>query len=492
MKRTSMQEPANLSAPSHVLNQASGVVSKTSSLALICASLLLSILLFGCSQNAQDETEEVGGQITLESEPETEGMKFFKGTFEAALVQAEWEEKKVFVDVYTTWCGPCIVMQETVFPQSEVGEYFNARFINFKFDAENEDENGPELAARYDIGVYPTYLILEHDGTEISRANSAMSGPQFVTLVGRMLGETSGNFEEMLSRYEEGERSNEFVQQFLMDAIVEFSLSDVNSDDYAAMMAYYERVEKYKKFAAEYFTGKGYSELANPVDAKLVLHYKDKTPRGDELVEHVLDNYNAFLAVTSDAEMSQFALNATWYAAITAAQDGDASYATYIDHLEHEPMSHAAEYERRRDPDSRIVPEAMKRTLRMLYLETIEDWDSIFSNYQAELESSDEPPSARSYSTAARSLSKSDNPKHKAAGLEYGKRAFELDSRDPMIASDYIGALLASDKTAEAKSVADSYRSGLTDSAADQERLEIFDRITGYVLNQAQETETND
>ncbi|MXW54793.1 MAG: DUF255 domain-containing protein, partial [Gammaproteobacteria bacterium] len=51
-------------------------------------------------------------------------MKFFKGTFEAALVQAEQEQKKVFVDVYTTWCGPCIVMQETVFPQPEVGEYF--------------------------------------------------------------------------------------------------------------------------------------------------------------------------------------------------------------------------------------------------------------------------------------------------------------------------------------------------------------------------------
>lgn len=492
MKRTNTQEPAEHPNPLDVLSQMSGVARKNSGVALTCATLLCIVALVGCSQNAQDKTEEVGGQISIESEPETEGMKFFKGTFEAALTQAEWEGKKVFVDVYTTWCGPCIVMQETVFPQPEVGEYFNARFVNFKFDAENEDENGPELAARYDIGVYPTYLILEHDGTEISRANSAMSGPQFVTLIGRMLGEISGDFEEMLSRYEDGERSNEFVQQFLMDAIVEFSLSDVPSDDYAAMMAYYEQVDKYKKFAAEYFTGKGYSELVNPIDAKLVLHYKDKTPRGDELVEHVLDNYNAFLAVTSDAEMSQFALNATWYAAITAAQDGDASFATFIDHLETEPMNHAAEYERSRDPESRLVPEAMKRTLRFLYLETLEDWDSIFSAYQDELEDSDDLPTARSFGSAARSLSRSNNPEHKAAGLEYGKRAFELDNRDPMIASDYIGALLASEKIDDAQSVAESYRSGLTDSAADQKRLEIFNRITGYVLNQAQETETND
>lgn len=459
---------------------------------LVYVVLLCTALLVGCSRNVQDEAEVDANEVAVEAEPVAQGMEFFKGTFEAALAQAELEQKKVFVDVYTTWCGPCIVMQESVFPLPEVGEYFNARFVNFKFDAENEDENGPALAARYDIGVYPTYLILEHDGSEISRANSAMSGPQFVTLVGRMLGETTGNFEETLSRYEEGERSNEFVQQFLMDAIVEFSLNDVPSDDYAAMMAYYEEVEKYKNIATEYFETKGHSELINPVDAKLVLYYKDKTSRGDELVEYVLENYNGFLDVTSDAEMSQFVLNATWYAALDAAQEGDSNYVSYFEVLELDPLKHAAEYERERDPNSRLVPEAMELTLRLLYLESIEDWDGVFSTYQAELENSEDPPTARAFGSAARSLSRSDNPEHKAAGLEYGKRAFELDNKDPMIATDYIGALMASGKADDAKSVAESYRSGLTDSEVDKEKLEIFDRITGWVLNQTQESETND
>ena len=451
-----------------------------------------SILLVGCSKDVQEVAEVEPSQDTVEAELSGEGMEFFKGSFEAALAQAEQEQKKVFVDVYTTWCGPCIVMQETVFPQPEVGEYFNARFINFKFDAENEDENGPELAARYDIGVYPTYLILEHDGTEISRANSAMSGPQFVTLVGRMLGETSGNFEEAFSRYEEGERSFESVQQLLVDAIVEFSLDDFPRDDLDAMRAHYDKVAMFKEIASDYFTTKQYSELTNPIDAQLVLYYKDKTPRGDELVEYVLDNYNEFLAVSSDAAMSQFALSATWYAALDAAQKGDQSYVSYIESLELDPLKHAAEYEQNRDPNSNLVGESLSSRLRLIYLQSIEDWDSIFSYYQSVLENTDSTPTARAFGGAARNLSRSDNPDHRSAGVEYGKLAFELDSRDPMIAADYIGALMATDKTDDAKSVAQSYRSGLTDSAADQDKLEIFDRITGWVLNQPQESETND
>ncbi|MCY3884212.1 MAG: thioredoxin family protein [Gammaproteobacteria bacterium] len=452
--------------------------------------LLCALLLVGCS-NGIERSTAVADQPTNSVEPEAEGMRFFKGSFEAALAQAELEQKKVFVDVYTTWCGPCIVMQETIFPLPEVGEYFNERFVNFKFDAENEDENGPELAARYDIGVYPTYLILESDGTEISRANSSMSGPQFVTLVGRMLGEVSGNFEEMVERYEAGERSEEFVQQFLMDAIVEFSLSDVPSDDATAMMEYYERGDKFKKIASEYFETKQFHTLTNAVDAQLVLHYKDKTPRGDDLVEFVLENYGDFLAVSSPSAMSQFALNATWYAALDEAQDGNESYLSFIEDLEADPLSQAAEYERSRDPKSRVLPEAMKERVKMIYLETIEDWDSIYIAYQDQLANTGDPASAQAFASAARLLSRSNNPEHQTAAIEYGRQGFELDTKDPFVASNYISALVAADLRSDAEEVVETYRSGLTDSAADQDKLDLFDRITVWALNPPSESDVS-
>ena len=52
-----------------------------------------------------------------------EGIEFFEGTFKEALDKAKLEGKIVFVDAYTTWCGPCKRMSKNVFPKKEVGDF---------------------------------------------------------------------------------------------------------------------------------------------------------------------------------------------------------------------------------------------------------------------------------------------------------------------------------------------------------------------------------
>ena len=61
-----------------------------------------------------------------------QGVKFETGAWSEMLAKAKAENKLVFVDVYTKWCGPCKHVSETVFPQEKLGEYYNAHFINFK------------------------------------------------------------------------------------------------------------------------------------------------------------------------------------------------------------------------------------------------------------------------------------------------------------------------------------------------------------------------
>ena len=52
------------------------------------------------------------------------------------LAQAKKENKLIFLDAYTSWCGPCKHMQSEVFTDMAVGYYFNKNFINVKMDME--------------------------------------------------------------------------------------------------------------------------------------------------------------------------------------------------------------------------------------------------------------------------------------------------------------------------------------------------------------------
>ncbi|MDR0544408.1 MAG: thioredoxin family protein [Odoribacteraceae bacterium] len=84
-------------------------------------------------------------------------------TLQEALDKAKAENKHVFMDCYTTWCGPCAYMAKTVFTRPEVGEYFNEHFINVKYDM--EEGEGIETAKQYNISSYPTFVILRPDGS---------------------------------------------------------------------------------------------------------------------------------------------------------------------------------------------------------------------------------------------------------------------------------------------------------------------------------------
>lgn len=92
---------------------------------------------------------------------------FDTGSFNQVLEKAKKENKKVFVDCYTTWCGPCKMLANDIFPNEEVGNYMNEKFINFKSDMEKGE--GLILKKKYNITVFPTLLLLNSDGSEFSR-----------------------------------------------------------------------------------------------------------------------------------------------------------------------------------------------------------------------------------------------------------------------------------------------------------------------------------
>ena len=395
-------------------------------------------------------------------------MEFFHGSFDDALAQARHQGKRVFLDVYTTWCGPCIVMQETVFPLPEVGDYFNARFVNYKLDAEDESIMGPEVAARYGVKGYPTYLILDNEGEEIGRATSGMSGDQFIALFSQMLGETESQFGTIKARFDAGDRSPEVVQEYLDAAIVDQSLGgDLD----------FQRFMEMKKVAGDYFASRDHSDLINETDARLIATYWDKTPRGDALVEFVIDHYDEFVSVSSEAAMSQFVLGATWYAGLAAAQLGDGSYGAFLDDLAEEPLSKAVAYDLARDPESVLDPERMRGRFQMMDLVASEDWGAVASEWERRITAAGATVNARTYNGAARDLAGSPEAAHQALALEYFSRAYELDGSDAFIAVGYGEQLRRSGQGERADQLVEEFLASLGDSANDQRQRELFDRF---------------
>lgn len=61
-------------------------------------------------------------------------------TFEEAVEKSKTEKRKIFVDVYTDWCGWCKVMDKNTFSEPKVAQILNEKFYAVKFNAEQRDD----------------------------------------------------------------------------------------------------------------------------------------------------------------------------------------------------------------------------------------------------------------------------------------------------------------------------------------------------------------
>lgn len=109
---------------------------------------------------------------------QAQGINFFKGTWAEALEVAKAENKPIFVDAYTVWCGPCKYMATKVFTDDSVAAYYNENFINYKYDMERGD--GPKFADKYRVTAYPTLLYINSEGKVLHRAMGAKQPEPFI------------------------------------------------------------------------------------------------------------------------------------------------------------------------------------------------------------------------------------------------------------------------------------------------------------------------
>lgn len=159
-----------------------------------------------------------------------ESINFETSTFKEILAKAKREKKLVFLDAYASWCGPCKLMEKNIFPLPAVKEYYNANFINARIDMEKGE--GRDIALKYQVRSYPSYLFLNGDG-EVVMKNYGYIGEQDFIAIAKEANNPlllNGNPKEL---FEKGESDPAFLLNMMrQNAQTDYELAKKVSERY--------------------------------------------------------------------------------------------------------------------------------------------------------------------------------------------------------------------------------------------------------------------
>lgn len=183
--------------------------------------------LLVCAIKAQTEGTIMASGDAAATTNSSDGISFTDGTWAEILQKAKDQKKLVFLDAYTTWCGPCKMMSKEVFTDDKVAKFYNMRFINAKIDMEKGE--GVDLASKYKIKAYPSLMFVDGDGNLVHRKAGYHNVEQFVEL-GRIALNPVIRLSGMDKRYNNGDRDPDFLHAY---ALVKYEAMDGTHGDIA-------------------------------------------------------------------------------------------------------------------------------------------------------------------------------------------------------------------------------------------------------------------
>lgn len=121
-------------------------------------------------------------------------------TLEEALQLQKKNPKKIMMDVYTVWCGPCKMLDKNTFANKDVADFVNKHYYAVKFDAEGnstekykgktfsnpsydparaKSRNGVHQLTQFlKVNAYPTIVFFDESGEYITPVRGYQSPQQ--------------------------------------------------------------------------------------------------------------------------------------------------------------------------------------------------------------------------------------------------------------------------------------------------------------------------
>lgn len=138
-------------------------------------------------------------------------IDFEEPDWQVAMDKAKEEGKLLMVYMNAIWCEPCLEMEQTVFQEEKVHDFYSDNFVNVPFDA--EEFPGYEIADRYGVFVFPGFLFINTYGELIHKGCGFMDEEGFMALGEQAMSE-SASLMSYNKRYGSGEREAAFMANY--------------------------------------------------------------------------------------------------------------------------------------------------------------------------------------------------------------------------------------------------------------------------------------
>lgn len=138
-------------------------------------------------------------------------------TWKKVLQKAKKEKKMIFMDCYTSWCGPCKRLAKEVFTLDSVADFYNRHFVCIKYDAEKDKDKGYAMNNPYGVPGYPTLLYMDNRGNVVHSMAGAYG--DLVVVEARKAMDARNNLSGLIKRFQAGEQETGFMKQYV-DAMV--------------------------------------------------------------------------------------------------------------------------------------------------------------------------------------------------------------------------------------------------------------------------------
>lgn len=225
--------------------------------------------------------------------------------FEKAKQAAADEHKILFIDFYTTWCGPCKIMSKAMFDNEKNATKLNKRFVVLKYDAEKDQEHN--LTKKYHVNAYPTAVFLNEDGQVIDKKFGIKMGDDGMDVANYWL-----FLDKIMYKYEHNEHIGGVSAEINLD-YPRFYADRINCLD-----------RDYEGLASEYWKNLTKAEYEKEVTFAVLAYFGGNDEVNEYFLSH-LPRYTKLFGETDVHNVTSSIITGRFYEAIR--KEDDAAFA---------------------------------------------------------------------------------------------------------------------------------------------------------------------